>query len=100
MVKTKGDSGIDLCLTLHSFLVSLVFKKIISFINFLGGCAGSSFLYGLFSSCGEWGLLITVASLVSPTSLVAQMVKHLWVRALGWEDPLEKEMAIHSSTVA
>ena len=39
-------------------------------------------------------------------SLVAQMVKHLstmweiWVQALGWEDPLEKEMAIHSSTIA
>ena len=36
-------------------------------------------------------------------SLVAQMVKSLpamretWVRSLGWEDPLEKEMAIHSS---
>ena len=40
------------------------------------------------------------------TSLVAKMVKCLstmweaWVRALGWEDPLEKEMAIHSSTIA
>ena len=40
------------------------------------------------------------------TSLVAQMVKRLstmWetqVRALGWEDPLEKEMTIHSSTIA
>ena len=40
------------------------------------------------------------------TSLVAQTVKCLstmretWVRALGWEDPLEKEMAIHSSTIA
>ena len=40
------------------------------------------------------------------TSLVAQMVKHLptmWetrVRSLGWEDPLEKEMAIHCSTLA
>ena len=39
-------------------------------------------------------------------SLVAQMVKRLpsvwetWVRFLGWEDPLEKEMAIHSSTIA
>ena len=39
-------------------------------------------------------------------SLVAQMVKHLptmWktrVRSLGWEDPLEKEMAIHSSILA
>ena len=40
------------------------------------------------------------------TSLVAQMVKHLptmqetQVRSLGWEDPLEKEMATHSSTLA
>ena len=40
------------------------------------------------------------------TSLVAQMVKRLstmretWVRSLGQEDPLEKEMAIHSSTIA
>ena len=40
------------------------------------------------------------------TSLVAQMVEHLptiwetWVRFLGWEDPLEKEMATHSRTIA
>ena len=39
-------------------------------------------------------------------SLVAQTVKRLstmreaWVRPLGWEDPLEKEMAIHYSTIA
>ena len=39
-------------------------------------------------------------------SLVTQMVKHLpamqdtWVRFLGLEDPLEKEMATHSSTLA
>ena len=45
-------------------------------------------------------------SYLAHTSLVAQMVKRLstiwetWVRALGLEDPLEKEMAIHSSTVA
>ena len=38
-------------------------------------------------------------------SLVAQMVKNLsavqetWVRSLGQEDPLEKEMATHSSTL-
>ena len=37
---------------------------------------------------------------------LAQMVKRLstiwetWVRSLGWEDSLEKEMATHSSTVA
>ena len=40
------------------------------------------------------------------STLVAQMVKRLstmretQVRSLGWEDPLEKEMAIHSRTIA
>ena len=39
-------------------------------------------------------------------SLVAQMVKNppavgeTSVRSLGWEDPLEKEMATHSSILA
>ena len=39
-------------------------------------------------------------------SLVAQSVKNLpavqetQVRSLGWEDPLEKEMATHSSILA
>ena len=42
----------------------------------------------------------------SGTSLVAQTVKRLstvretWVQSLGWDDPLEKEMAIHSRTIA
>ena len=37
---------------------------------------------------------------------MAQTVKRLptmqetWVRSLGWEDPLEKEMTTHSSTLA
>ena len=40
------------------------------------------------------------------TSLVVQTVKSLpavqetWVQSLGQEDPLEKEMATHSSTLA
>ena len=40
------------------------------------------------------------------TSLVAQMVKNpsamqkTKVRSLGWEDPLEKEMATHSSILS
>ena len=47
----------------------------------------------------HWNINIT-------TSLLAQMVKCLsemwetWVQSLGWEDPLVKEMAIHSSTMA
>ena len=45
-------------------------------------------------------------SVLLRTSLVAQTVKHLptiretWVRSLGQEDPLEKEMAAHSSILA
>ena len=27
-------------------------------------------------------------------------MRETWVRSLGWEDPLEKEMAIHSSILA
>ena len=43
---------------------------------------------------------------LSRASLVAQLVKDLpamretWVQSLGWEDPLEEGMAIHSSTFA
>ena len=39
-------------------------------------------------------------------SLVAQLVKNLpamqetWVQSLGWEDPLEKRKATHSSILA
>ena len=39
-------------------------------------------------------------------SLVAQLVKNppamweTWVQSVGWEDPLEKEMATHSSILA
>ena len=47
-----------------------------------------------------------LTSFFSPTSLVAQTVKRLptmqetRVQSLGQEDPLEEEMAIHSSTIA
>ena len=46
------------------------------------------------------------SSWTSWTSLVAQTVKRLptmqetWVRSLGQDDPLEKEMATHSSSLA
>ena len=53
-------------------------------------------------SADEW----VCAQPVFLTSLVAQTVKRLptmretRVQSLGWEDPLEKEMATHSSTLA
>ena len=44
--------------------------------------------------------------LVTRVSLVVQLVKNppvmweTWVRSLGWEDPLEKGKATHSSILA
>ena len=44
--------------------------------------------------------------IIAQASLVAQRLKRLppmwetWVRSLGWEDPLEKEMVTHSSILA
>ena len=44
--------------------------------------------------------------LINRVSLVAQLVKNLdavqetQIRSLDWEDPLEKEMATHSSILA
>ena len=46
------------------------------------------------------------SQLLNLASLVAQRLKRLpamretWVRSLGWEDSLEKEMATHSSILA
>ena len=54
-----------------------------------------------------WGLVLGAAlRLVLRDSLVAQRLKHLpamretQVRSLGWEDPLEKEMATLFSILA
>ena len=64
------------------------------------------FLLCLISQCLSFFLKIIPSLLLFQTSLVVQMVKRLstmqetWVRTLGWEDPLEKEMAIHSSTIS
>ena len=79
------------------------------------GFPGSS--AGKESSCNAGEPSLTPGSGRSPegtgyslqyswASLVAQMVKNLptmretWVQSLGWEDPLEKEMATHSSILA
>ena len=51
-------------------------------------------------------VLIVRTHIYSRASLIAQSVKNLpavhetWVEFLGWEDPLEKEMATHSSILA
>ena len=58
------------------------------------------------SACASLHLVVHRILYHTLTSLVAQTVKRLStvretrVRALGWGDPLEKEMAIHSTTIA
>ena len=58
---------------------------------------------GLGRSTGEG---IGYSLQYSWASHAAQLVKNwpamqeAWVRSLGWEDPQEKEMATHSSTLA
>jgi len=54
----------------------------------------------------EGGLCRDLSISYVEASLVAQAVKHLptmrktWVQSLGWEVPLKKEMATHSSILA
>ena len=61
---------------------------------------------GLLQALGWNQSALWSGSLIQRASLVAQMVKRLpamwetWVPSLGWEDPLEKEMATHSSILA
>ena len=55
-----------------------------------GGGLPSALIYFIF---GE-------ASLVAHSVKNLPAVQETWVRSLGWEDPLEKEMANHSSIVA
>ena len=51
-------------------------------------------------------MVLYVLPIFSWASLAVQMVNNrpamqeTWVRSLGWEDPLEKEMATHSRTLA
>ena len=50
-------------------------------------------------------MIFGIAPMVRGTSLVAQTVKNLpaiqtWVQLLGWQDPLEKRMAAHSTILA
>ena len=51
-------------------------------------------------------IFICTPLMIRWTFLVAQLVKNLptmqetWVLSLGWEDPLENEMATHSNILA
>ena len=49
----------------------------------------------------DQGLLIHYrASLVAQWQRTCLSMQETWVQSLGWDNPLEKEMAIHSSILA
>ena len=60
----------------------------------------------IFAECSKGTTQIWQLLKFGSTSLVAQMVNRLpamwetWVQSLGRKDPLEKEVATHSSTLA
>ena len=75
-------------------------------------CAVNNYLIYHYSICecvagkGHIGSYIYIIININRASLVAQMVKNLpamqdtWVQFLGREDPLQNEMATHSSILA
>ena len=71
--------------------------------SYLESYIGSISILEYVFALNNFFLVLTLFSSVLLTSLVVQTVKRLptmqetWVWSLGWEDPLEKEMATHSS---
>ena len=78
------------------------------YLDFLQALWCSVYPYlGLLGLLAELTLLsLCVSQITQWASLVAQLVKNLpvmqetWVRSSGWEDPLEKGKATHSSILA
>ena len=55
---------------------------------------------GLFWRSGRKIQIGKKASLVAQTVKNPPAMQEIWVRSLGWEDPLEKGTATHSSILA
>ena len=54
----------------------------------------------LYDTCFIIDYTYLWASLVAQTVKCLSAMQETWVQSLGWEDPLEKEMAAHSSIPA
>ena len=82
--------------SLRSFLGSSTGKESAS------NAGGPSSIPGSENSPGEeigYPLQYSWASLVTQRVKNPPAMQEAWVRSLGWEDPLEEGMAIHSSTL-
>ena len=67
-------------------------------VVFLLAWAVSLPAFSVQSQRSDWGGLET--SLVAQTVKLLSTMREIWVRFLGRDDSLEKEMALHSSTLA
>ena len=54
----------------------------------------------LFSSSFYWTIVASQASLVAQTVKNLAAMQEIQVQSLGWDDPLEKGLAIHSSILS
>ena len=109
LFKTLANSWI-----ISHFLVNLFYNYIFGYEGFPDSSVGkestcnagdSSFIPGSGRSAREgvgYPLQYSWASLVAQIWDAAQMpaMWETWVRSLGWEDPLEKRKATHSSILA
>ena len=95
-----------------TLLCSRLFTYIYFFLGFPDSSVGkesacnagdSSSIPGLGRSAGEgvgYPLQCSLASLVAQLITNPPTMREAWVRSLGWEDPLEKGKATHSSILA
>ena len=100
-------------ITTNFYLVTLALFSLLLIINPCFTQRKSSKIHTFFSETKSdapylftkrsWGWTVNTQAL---ESLIAQLVKNsptmweTWVQSLGWEDPLEKEKATHSSILA
>ena len=87
----------------QAHLVSLYFadnvRCLLLFFKQIQGCGNPSSSKSI-SADFSTALFCTWASLVAQTVKNPPAVQKTWVRALGWEDPLEKEIGTHSRVLA
>ena len=96
---------LDLMVSLRSLFLEPNLRNVEGqmFLILIPPGVGDKKFTGLKVRCGCWhlrSLLHVKTSLVAQTVKCLPIMQKVWVRSLGWEDPLEKEMATHSSTLA
>jgi len=76
------------------FTVTRCFQRVLHIVGFSFPLQ-RSFPFYLTTSCGRYGLFLVAQMVKNPSAM-----QETWIRSLGWEDLLEKEMATHSSILA